>query len=103
MMLSIIIIISLLLDAIIGELRRWHLLVGFGDLAIWFERKLNNKIIQSQVTLRVLALFDEKVTSITSLRFSLPKNDHQWTRLEKVLNSLPNALKTDYRDKITYV
>ena len=56
-MLSMIIIISLLLDAIIGEPRRWHPLVGFGNLAIWCEQKLNNKKTQSQVKLRVLGLF----------------------------------------------
>jgi adenosylcobinamide-phosphate synthase len=57
MLVSIIIIIALLLDAVIGEPRRWHPLVGFGNLAIWLEQKLNNHETQSQVRLRVAGLF----------------------------------------------
>jgi adenosylcobinamide-phosphate synthase len=41
MSISIIIVIALLLDALIGEPRRWHPLVGFGNIAIWLEKKLN--------------------------------------------------------------
>ncbi len=41
MLISIIIVIALLLDALVGEPRRWHPLVGFGNVAIWLETKLN--------------------------------------------------------------
>lgn len=57
MLLSIIVIISLLLDAVIGEPRRWHPLVGFGNMAHWLEQKLNNHEVQSQVKVRVAGLF----------------------------------------------
>lgn len=56
MLLSIIIISALLLDAIVGEPRRWHPLVGFGNLAIWLESKLNNQQTRSQIKLRLLGL-----------------------------------------------
>ncbi|WP_036172585.1 adenosylcobinamide-phosphate synthase CbiB [Massilia sp. 9096] len=29
------------LDVLLGEARRWHPLVGFGNLALWLERRLN--------------------------------------------------------------
>ena len=57
MLLSIIIISALLLDAVIGEPRRWHPLVGFGNLAIWVEQKMNNKNSQYNVRLRLSGLF----------------------------------------------
>lgn len=57
MLLSIIIIIALLIDAVIGEPRRWHPLVGFGNLANWFERKLNNQNSESQLVQRLSGLF----------------------------------------------
>jgi len=56
MLLSVIIIIALLLDAVVGEPRRLHPLVGFGNLAIWCEQKLNNQNSQSQVGLRLYGL-----------------------------------------------
>ena len=42
MILPFIIISSLLLDLAIGELRKFHPLVGFGKLANWLEIKINN-------------------------------------------------------------
>lgn len=41
MSVSIIIIIALLIDAVVGEPRRWHPLVGFGYIASKLENKLN--------------------------------------------------------------
>lgn len=41
---SIIIVISLMLDALMGEPNRWHPLVGFGNIASWFEKKLNKPL-----------------------------------------------------------
>jgi adenosylcobinamide-phosphate synthase len=31
------------LDAVLGEPRRWHALVGFGNLAHWVEKRLNTE------------------------------------------------------------
>lgn len=56
MLLSISIIAALLLDAIFGEPRRWHPLVGFGNLAIWVEHKLNKKLIPVKAGSRFLGL-----------------------------------------------
>lgn len=41
MLVSLSIVISFLLDAIVGEPRRWHPLVGFGNVAAWFESIIN--------------------------------------------------------------
>ena len=41
MLVSITIIAALLIDFVIGEPRRWHPLVGFGNAANWIERALN--------------------------------------------------------------
>lgn len=41
MIVSVIIVIALLIDAIFGEPRRWHPLVGFGNIASWLESNLN--------------------------------------------------------------
>ncbi len=41
MIVSVIIVIALLIDAIFGEPRRWHPLVGFGNIASALENKLN--------------------------------------------------------------
>ena len=58
MLVSVIIVTSFLLDIIIGEPRRWHPLVGFGNLATWLEQKLNKhkSQLQSQVRLRLSGL-----------------------------------------------
>lgn len=41
MLISMVITLALLIDAIVGEPRRWHPLVGFGLCANWLENKLN--------------------------------------------------------------
>ena len=41
MLVSIIVAIALLIDIVIGEPRRWHPLVGFGNIANYLEKKLN--------------------------------------------------------------
>jgi adenosylcobinamide-phosphate synthase len=41
MLVSIFVVIALLLDAIVGEPRRWHPLAGFGNVANWLENSLN--------------------------------------------------------------
>ena len=41
MFVSLIITTSLLLDTLVGEPRRWHPLVGFGNVASWLESVLN--------------------------------------------------------------
>ncbi|UCV11785.1 cobalamin biosynthesis protein [Dechloromonas denitrificans] len=38
---------AVLLDRVLGEPRRWHPLVGFGNLASMLEKKLNNRHISS--------------------------------------------------------
>ena len=77
---------------------------GGSALFQWFKHSNGRALFELFLKQGVLIrLFDEKATSITSLRFGLPKNEHQWTRLEKVLNSVPDVLKTDNKDKITYV
>jgi adenosylcobinamide-phosphate synthase len=41
MLVSLVIILALLSDAVLGEPKRWHPLVGFGRLANWVEHKVN--------------------------------------------------------------
>ena len=41
MLLTFSVIIALILDLLVGEPRRWHPLVGFGNVADWLENKLN--------------------------------------------------------------
>lgn len=41
MLVSLIIAIAVLIDAVVGEPRRWHPLVGFGYIASWIENSLN--------------------------------------------------------------
>lgn len=41
MFLTLSILIALIMDLLIGEPRRWHPLVGFGNVANWLENKLN--------------------------------------------------------------
>ena len=38
---------AVVLDRLLGEPRRWHPLVGFGNLASALEKKLNNRRISS--------------------------------------------------------
>ena len=41
MLLTFIVLIAYILDLLVGEPRRWHPLVGFGNVANWLENKLN--------------------------------------------------------------
>jgi len=43
MIVSVIIVIALLIDTVVGEPRRWHPLVGFGNIASWLENRLNKQ------------------------------------------------------------
>ena len=56
MSVSVVVIIALLIDAIFGEPRRWHPLVGFGQLASWIEQKFNNQTFDSSLWLKLLGL-----------------------------------------------
>ncbi len=38
---AIMMVCALLLDRLLGEPRRWHPLVGFGNLAVWMEQHMN--------------------------------------------------------------
>lgn len=42
MLLTFSVLLALIIDFIVGEPRRWHPLVGFGNVAIWLEKKLNH-------------------------------------------------------------
>lgn len=39
--LAVVIALALLLDRLLGEPKKFHPLIGFGNIAAWFERKLN--------------------------------------------------------------
>ena len=39
---GLIVIVSLLLDHLLGEAKRFHPLVGFGNIVVWLEKKFNN-------------------------------------------------------------
>ena len=41
MLLTLSVLIALIIDFLVGEPRRWHPLVGFGNIANWLENKLN--------------------------------------------------------------
>ena len=42
MLLTFSVLIALIIDLFVGEPRRWHPLVGFGNVANWLENKLHN-------------------------------------------------------------
>lgn len=42
-MTSLLVIASLLFDQVLGEIKRFHPLVGFGNTATWLERKVNKR------------------------------------------------------------
>jgi len=50
----LILLAAILLDSLFGEVRHWHPLVGFGNLADWLEPRLNRA--QSPTLARVLGL-----------------------------------------------
>jgi len=51
----------------------------------------------------LVRLFDEKDVTVTSLRFGLPKDKHQWQRLEKALSSIPDSVKINDKEEIAHV
>lgn len=53
---SLVIILALLSDAVLGEPKRWHPLVGFGKLADWIEHKINRQQYASRPLARYLGL-----------------------------------------------
>ena len=44
------VLLAFLLDYLLGEAKRFHPLVGFGNWAIWLEKRFNGKTINSSVT-----------------------------------------------------
>jgi len=50
MLISFIVLLSIIFDAVIGEPRRWHPLIGFGNIAIRLEQKLNIKRLSSNLS-----------------------------------------------------
>ena len=49
---ALVMVCALLLDRLLGEPRRWHPLVGFGNLAAWLEQRMNDSA-HSVLRLRV--------------------------------------------------
>lgn len=56
MLISFTVLFSITFDALIGEPRRWHPLVGFGNIANHIEKKLNNHSLISIKDLRIRGL-----------------------------------------------
>lgn len=56
MLLSISVFTALMIDLIVGEPRRWHPLVGFGNVANWLESKLNKADYKSPFLSRLTGL-----------------------------------------------
>ncbi|MDB6008090.1 MAG: Cobalamin biosynthesis protein CobD [Gammaproteobacteria bacterium] len=56
-MTALITLAAVLLDALLGEPRRWHPLVGFGRWARYFERWLNTSSTRTPLAQRLLGVF----------------------------------------------
>jgi len=72
----------------------------------WFKHLKASELFELLAKQGILVcLFDNKTTTITSLRFGLPKTEQQWQHSKKALNSTPDSLKavTDNKDIITHV
>lgn len=54
---AIILLLAILLDAWLGEPKKYHPLVGFGNLALWLERKLNKPADPASVRLKGIVAF----------------------------------------------
>ncbi len=54
---AIILLSAILLDAWLGEPKKYHPLVGFGNLALWLERKLNKPSDPASVRLKGIIAF----------------------------------------------
>ena len=57
MLLTFSLLIAVSIDLILGEPRRWHPLVGFGNAANWLENKLNNFQLISPFIIQIRGLF----------------------------------------------
>lgn len=69
----------------------------------WFKHHNAEKLFDILAGQGILIrLFTEELTSIPSLRFGLPKNEEQWNRLEKALNSIPDSMKLNKKEIITH-
>lgn len=56
MLLTLSVFSALMIDFIIGEPRRWHPLVGFGNVANWLESRLNKESNKSSFLSRLIGL-----------------------------------------------
>lgn len=56
MLLTLSVFSALIIDFIVGEPRRWHPLVGFGNVANWLESKLNKVVNKSSFVSRLIGL-----------------------------------------------
>lgn len=63
MLITVVVVSSLFIDAVLGEPKRWHPLVGFGNLASTLEKKLNHAEVNHRVAL-LLGLFSWAVMVI---------------------------------------
>ena len=67
-LLALLVVLAMILDLLLGEARRWHPLAGFGNLAIWLERRLNqNRYRISQGALAWLLLVVPPVVCAAAL------------------------------------
>ncbi len=57
MLLTLSVFIALIIDLFVGEPKRWHPLVGFGNAAILLEKKLNNFHSKHRFFLQLCGLF----------------------------------------------
>lgn len=77
MLLTLSLLIALMIDLIVGEPRRWHPLVGFGNAANWLENKLNFESKKSTFLsrLRGLIAWTLLVLPLVILLWWLGQND----------------------------
>lgn len=67
---------------------------GGSALFQWFKHRNASKIFDELARQGILVrFFSEEFTTLTSLRFGLPKNEQQWNRLEKALSHITDEIK----------
>jgi len=72
-MLALSLLAAVLLDALFGEPRRWHPLVGFGRMASWLEARLNAPLPSLRVNgLIAVALLLVPLTALAWFLTTLP-------------------------------